>query len=420
MTKRCNQRKAFLGPWHPEVSAIWAYSIARGQEKYEVEVHHGALAMNHEHLSATPTKANNFCRFITDVHTDVSKGVNTLLATCRYDAPHELLDSRKPHYMRLMDPEAQAARLSYDNLNCVAAGLVARPEQMPGRLFTFDAWLTGHIDIRKPSVYFGKREPEVRRLYVTPPALLYEAFGGDMDKLVYHMKRLEEGGVQALRNARTRAPMGARAVTRVHPWSEPKTLRSDSGEPNQTFAWGARSAAARKLRIESAKEVRGFRREHGDRSQAFRSGDHDVVFPFGTYGMVVMNGARMEPECQLGALVTRPGPTFEEVRARLQHVEGHDAASDEAMETIQATRVAIDEGAAKFCEEECVDFASKSTNSASSSPERNAQSPTVRHRFDRQIPVGQATRVVTLRDKRRGRPRKRKPPRGRHGSDPPA
>ncbi len=86
-------------------------------------------------------------------------------------------------------------------------------------------------------------------MHVTPPPLLYEAFGGNMEKLVYWMSRLSEEATQRVRTTRTRPALGARAVTRLHPWSEPGSLRgirftaecSDTGRIASPFcAWRRR------------------------------------------------------------------------------------------------------------------------------------------------------------------------------------
>lgn len=429
VTKRCAQRKAFLGPWHPEVSRIYAFAMARAQEKYNVEVHHATLPVNHVHASVTATE-NNLPLFIAAAHGDASKGIGTLLARNRYDTPGEIFDARKPHYTRLMDAEAQATRLTYDNLNPVTAGLVARPEDMPGQLFTFNTWLKGYIDVPKPSVYFGRREPDVRRLIVTPPPLLYLAFGGDIEKIVYHMNRLTDEGVRVVRNARKRPPMGAREVRRIHPWGEPKTLCSDSGQPNETFAWGARNAVTRERNILCKKEVRGFRRQRNESLEAWRGGDREVSFPYGTYAMVAVHSANVKPGCELDALVSRPGPTLEDARAMLAGQSSGGPIREEAVVVVETTREVLSENIERVCQEEQVDLASKDASPAMASRDGDAadpkittgptDAPVVRHRFDRQVRAGTTRRVITLRDKRRGRPKKRNPQSGSHGSDPPA
>lgn len=187
-TRRTNLRKAFLAPWHPTVSKVWLYALADAQRRTCLAVHHAIRVVNHHHLSVTPA-ADNLPEFTQLFHRDVSCALTTLLTQERYDAPGEIFDSRSTHCMRLLDAPAQASQLVYEYNNCVAAGLVSRPEHMPGYAFDFDLWRTGYVDVPRPDVYFSSKRPDSIRLYVTPPPLLFAAFGGDVDWLIYHMKR---------------------------------------------------------------------------------------------------------------------------------------------------------------------------------------------------------------------------------------
>jgi hypothetical protein len=81
----------------------------------------------------------------------VSCAINTLLAHERYDAPRQLFDGRAPHDMRLLDAAAQASHLTYEYLNPVAAGLVARPEHMPGVILDLGHWKSGGVSVQRPT-----------------------------------------------------------------------------------------------------------------------------------------------------------------------------------------------------------------------------------------------------------------------------
>jgi len=427
MTRRTTLRKAFLAPWHPLVKDVWLYSLAYAQREKSVAVHHGILVLNHEHLTVTPEQ-DNLPQFTELLHREVSKGLNTLLARERYDSPRELFDGREPHYMRLMDAAAQASHLVYEYNNCVAAGLVKRAEHMPGRAFDFDLWKRGYVDVRRPPVYFSENRPEALRLYVTPPPLLFAAFGGDLDRLVYHMKRLAEHGGRELRAAMRRPALGARGVLRIHPWNEPKSLRESGGERVPTFKVGAFDIAGRQGRMQCANETKLFRHEYREARLARKAGDMDAVFPYGTYGMRVHHNAPIACEPYDGALLTQPGPTLEDVMAELQLQRGAPL-SEEATHLINDVRDAFAEEASELCEDAGMTFESTggSACNVDSAPHGDASSVTedarvavsVRHRFDkRHSDREDARRIITLRDKRRGRPPGVHSSRG--GADPPA
>ncbi len=431
-------RKAFLAPWHPGVKQAWLYSLALAQKRTAVAVHHGIPVITHHHLTVTPER-DNLPLFAQIFHHELSCALNTLLARERYDQPGELFDARATHMMRLCDDAAQSTHLNYEYLNTVAAGLVARPEHMPGFVFDFELWLKGYIDVRRPDFYFSDKQPEVLRLEVTPPPLLYLAFGGDMDKLVYQMKRLTELGARELRAKRKRPPLGARAVTRLHPWSEPRTLRETRGKRLPTFRIGARGIVGHQAHVEAALETHNYRRRHKDARLARKGGDLSHEFPFGTYQMRVQHDVPVaDPE--LGtAIVTRPGSTLRDVQLMLEQRADHGQATPDPhvrIELLDRTREALIEEAEAICEHAAdgMDFhgpqhstlrnearANNDHRSEQAEPaaaKESTRAATVRHRFEKRRSDGgnaDAPRIVTLRDRRRGRP-----PGTRHGSDPPA
>jgi putative transposase len=432
ITRRTTLRKAFLAPWHPGVAQASLYALADAQRHTDVAIHHFIDVITHHHVTGTGTRAN-VPEFIGRYHHAKSCALNTLLARERYDQPGELFDDRSTHVMRLLDAPAQSTQNIYEHLNCVAAGLVDRPEHMPGYKFDFGLWKTGSIEVRRPDFYFGKNRPEVLRLEITPPPLLYQAFDGDIDALVHHMQRMANVALRELRAHQGRAVLGARRIERLHPWSEPRTLRETRGRLLPSFRIGARGIVGRQMHIEAAQETTAFRRSHHAARQGWAAGDRDVTFPFGTYEMRVQHGANVaEPPEPGGGLVCRPGPLLCDVRAELD--AEHERRRTLSLESDREARFAlVDETceafrleAAELCEHasEGMDFhtppAHVAAATASVADNENDASPprapaVVRHRFARARP-GQdrgARRVVTLRDRRRGRPSPR------HGNDPP-
>jgi REP element-mobilizing transposase RayT len=421
ITRRTNYRKAFLAPWDPMVQQIWLYALADAQRETGVAVHHGVCVINHHHLTVTPS-TDNLPRFTRQLHHDVSCAINTLLIEHRYDAPRQVFDDRSSHQMRLLDAAAQASHLVYEYNNCVAAGLVQRPEHMPDHIFDFELWKRGFIEVQRPPRYFGKRREETLRLEVTPPPLLYQAFGGDMDRLVYHMTRLADHGTTALREARKRPALGARFVQRLHPWSEPKTLRERGGERVPTFRIGARGILGRETNLAAAEETRRFRREHEEARQLRRAGDHAHEFPFGTYQMRVLHNAAVIAEPSPGAIVTQPGQLLCDVKAQLQAelpAQERETMQADSLRLVEEVRQAVAAEAADICADEPYQPADAKPGPSADADEPTERPVVVRRRFDK-AEAGDdlnARRVVTHRDQRRGRP---KGAAGRHGADPPA
>jgi hypothetical protein len=319
---------------------------------------------------------------------------------------------------------------------------------MPGFVFDFDLWLTGHVDVPRPDFYFSDKQPQVLRLRVTPPPLLYLAFDGDIDKLVYTMKRLAQQSAMELRARQGRPPLGARAISRLHPWSEPRTLRESRGQRVPSFRIGARGIVGQQAHVEAALETRGFRDGYRQARLAREAGDMQRLFPFGTYQMRVRHGAAVATPDLATAIVTRPGPSLSDVQRTLDERRARGSApadSDGRFELVDCVRQAMCEQAEAICEHasDDMDFhaPARAAASAPATPAtgnahdhddcddchddedvdvESSRAAIVRHRFDKHHPHGDASerdarRIITLRDRRRGRPTK-----SRHGSDPPA
>jgi hypothetical protein len=394
-------------------SARNIYALGDAARETEVAVHFSGCNINHHHTDVTGTR-DNLPEFTRRFHRDLSCSLHTLLCKRKYDTPRELFDDRPTHWVRLLDAPAQASRLIYDITNTVAAGLVARPEHMPMRTLDVGLWKTGYIAIARPPLYFDESRPEIVRLYLTPPPLLYEAFGGDLDALVFHMKRLENDAIRALRDAQKRPVMGAKNVTRIHPWSEPRTMREPGGNPVPTFRIGARGILGRTRRIEGACEARAFRRAHRETRIARRDGDPSRAYPYGTYAARVYQGAPVE-DVSLDALVARPGPLLSNIEAELatQRVD-RDVVRARVHHIGDEVRGAFAEEAAVIVEDSHLDLVlperTPVARASGDDVEPGGREPAVvRHRFDKRRPET-ARRLIFLRDKRRGRP---------PGSDPP-
>jgi len=441
LTRRTAFRKAFLAPWDPLVAQAWLYCLAEAQAACEVAVHLSNLVVTHHHTDITLTKPN-LGRFLKRLHREFSCFLNTLLAEHRYDAPREVFDDRSCHAMRLMDDAAQVTQLVYGRCNPVAAGLVQRPEHMPGNVIDFDLWKRAPLVIRKPPLYFGKDRPAEVELVVTPPPLLMRAFDGDLDRAVYHLNKLTTDVCQHLRETRKRPAMGAQKVTRIHPWNEPRTLRERGGERAPSFRIGSRGIIAREHDQAARLETRMFRHEHEAVRVARRDGDLTATFPFATYGARVHLNAPCETEPKDTAFVTKPGPLLQDVMSELvrerrtrsseqreqRHTEGvallteaRAAFMDEADEVIAHAAVNFDEQSHRGGNShDNTTRTAAAHDNATHSPERTEprQKSLVVHRFSRRDndPATAPGRLVTLRDARRGRPRST----SKHGADPPA
>lgn len=235
--------------------------------------------------------------------------------------------------------------------------------------------------------------------------------------------------------------MGAQAVRRLHPWSEPRTLRERRGQRVPSFRIGARGIDGCAAAAAAAAEVKQFRVENRDIRLARKAGDYSAVFPFGTFEQVVIHGAPMHAQPKDSAFVTKPGPLLADVLQELMQERSQQerqAARAQAIATGDDAYLAFDEEAATLAaEDEMVFDAPGRSGGTDKAPTEvpaahngdRGQLPTgapaereqavVQHRFTRSKvdPATAPRRVITLRDARRGRPKRSS---GTHGADPPA
>jgi hypothetical protein len=214
-------------------------------------------------------------------------------------------------------------------------------------------------------------------------------------------------------------------VLRLHPWSEPRTLREPGGRRVPSFRSGARGIDGRKTAAAAALETREFRHEHEEVRVARRDGDTGRSFPFGTYAARVLHGAPVEPQPKPTALVTRPGPLLSQIRQEADDLDKaeREALHADSLKLLDEVREAFDEEAPELVAEDHLDFERdqdvQNLTRPDAAPADGSGRVVRRHRFDREPRDGELAgvrRVVILRDARRGRPATGS---SRHGVDPP-
>lgn len=392
------------------VDEIWLYALADAARMHDVALHGSTRMPNHHHTDVTP-RQDNLPTFAQQLQRDVSCAIKTLLAHERYDVPQDIWDGRAPHYMRLLDPAAQASQLIYDHLNAPAAGLVARPEHMPGQQVDWSLWKSEGIVIRRPPLYFAADRPSELLLSTEAPPLLMRAFGGDLDALIYHLRQLARDGLREIHRAqKKRPPLGAQKLRRVHPYDEPRSLAEPRGDRVPTFRMGARGIIGKATHVRACAEVRKFREAYHACFSQRLDGD-DVAFPHGTYAMRVIHRAKVaEPDPE--ALVTHPGPLLHEVLEELEH--SAPPSTEARNEMLQEVRSAWADQVEDIVAHEELNYRKPSPDDAAELDEDERPPMQVVHRSEpRRNWRKRPRRTVTLRDSRRGRPPKKR------GADPP-
>ena len=425
LTRRTVFRKAFLAPWHPGVNQAWLFSLGYAQGETGFNLHCASNVVTHLHTSGSDDEEKR-PEFLRLFHGDLSRALNTLLGRERYDEPGTIFDDRPTHVMRLLDAEAQAAHLVYEAVQCVAAGLVRMPGDMPGFVFDFSMWARGAIRVRRPDFFFDpKTRPDWVEVRFRPPAKLLAAFGGDLKRLVRYMKKLMREAIRELNRARKWPVMGAQRIKRIHPYNEPRTRRETGGRVIPSYKQGARGLTGRRVHIRARTETTVFRQRSRESFRAMQAGK-PTRFPYGTYKWKRLFNVKVDkPNPAL--LITGPEPTLDETLEQLRAVP-RKATDDEVRTLIQEVRETYQEEAADVVETNALELADEKPRvTAGRKAEPGARPPVkVKHRFDKNVP-SDASRLVVKRDARRGR-RKSEPPaasktktkkRPKRDSDPP-
>jgi hypothetical protein len=317
--------------------------------------------------------------------------------------------------MRLLDAAAALSHVMYERVNGVAAGLVRRPSEMPGCRFDFGLWKGEPLVVQRPDFYFNPRtvEPE-RELFFDVDPLTYREFAGDIDRIVHHARTTERKVVQAFRRARTFPVLGAKRLRRIHPYNEPRSPREPLRELVPSFKSGARGVTGRIVRATVAQEVTAFREGHAAANDLRRAG-LPALYPAGTYMMRVQHGVDVD-EPGDGAILVAPGQTLDEVQAELNAA---DPLPQPQTNTPSEVVHAFVHEAKCVLQQDRLVFGRPGQND----PPVTAEDPlpekgvpkrrgvTVQH-LRNATREADTSRLVTLRDHRRGRPPKgREPPR---------
>ena len=301
LTHRCLLRKMLLTPMTPVVHGGILYLLGRALQETGGRLHHVTVMPNHGHVTITIEQANlpDFKRLFFG---EVGKFVKVALAEHGYEPPERIFAEGKGHHMRLVNAAAQLTWLHYEDVNTVSAGLVECVEHYPG-LSTDPGLMNGGVlVVDKPPFYVGRGRARQIEIPGSVPPVLEAALGAE--RAVYHLRRARRHKEKALAGARKRPVLGPLSVTRVHPWSEPRSPRRIDTGPKPSFM----VVDDEPLRIQCALETRAFRERHERARQARRAGE-PAVFPYGTYEMRVRHGAPVEDVSSLnGAVVNAPGP----------------------------------------------------------------------------------------------------------------
>ena len=359
ITRRTTLRKAFLAPWAgssryvvsgadglkrksgaprwDEVGQIFAYAAALAQRATKIDWHQLVLNVTHHHSQATP-RDRELAEATRILHRTTSCALNWLLRERGFDAAGSVFDKRQTHWTTLVDLEAVTQRTIYDDVNCVAAGWVAHPLDVPlGHHIGFDLWKAGGIAVPKPeNDFFSRKLPRELELRLTPPIALVRHFDGDLDAIVGGLTELRDFRLTQLAKERFGPVRGVKQMRALHPWDEPDTDKEVIGRPVRTFAVGRNDDEGVAVWKQCMQETYGHRAAHAERIVRWKAGDRTSAFPAGTLRGYTFLGMPLDvPEP--GAILGARHPSREEVEAKI----AEKRAQREKMEQARRERMRV-------------------------------------------------------------------------------
>ena len=275
-TRRCSERRFFLRP-SSLTDQIFKYCLARAVRLSGVQLHEFQVLSNHYHIVFTDVHGNRPV-FFRELNQFVARSVNQSLG--RWES---LFAPGSYNAVTLVDGDAIEDECLYTLCNVVAAGLVPLPEYWDG----VNSW---HLDygqstvIPRPKGFFRDVDeptlPEEVLTLVRPEGLYPELPDADARAKLRDAARQRSYAIAEKFRNEGGTFMGMKRVRRQPPDSSPNTRA-----PRR----GIRPTVAGKnkwARIEALQRNKVFLEDHRAARLEFESGNHAVVFPFGTYLMV--------------------------------------------------------------------------------------------------------------------------------------
>ena len=285
VTRRCSERRFFLKP-SPIVQQVYIYCLGVASERYGVSIHSFCALSNHQHILLTD-RYGVLPLFMHWLDKTIAACLNAY-----YGRFEPLWGPGSYSAVHLVDAEACIDKSGYLTANPVEAGLVNKGVAWEGPISRPDDLLSGPdqkvYSAERPGVYFSKNTklPDRVELRLTlPPAL--EPLGEERAVRAIEKRREEkEASARAKWKSRGVPFLGRRRILAQSPFASPNTR-----EPRFQLSPNV-ACRDRWKRIEALQQRKEFLAEYRDCYVRFRAGERSVVFPEGTWGPVVLYGAR--------------------------------------------------------------------------------------------------------------------------------
>ena len=284
VTRRVHGREFRLRP-SKKTNAIIRYVIAVVAERTGIILHAVCVMSNHTHICLTDPEGR-ICEFTRDCHAFIARAVNAA-----HGDFESMWSSEQTSHVTCVEPDDLIAKIAYAMANPVAATLVKYGKNWPG---VRAAWPAKARVVHRPKKFFrdekdGGSWPDTAVLEFSRPPGYDGMSDEELAALIENEidEREEHHRQEARRDGKSF--MGRREVLEQSRYARPK-------KPEKRFELSPRVACRNKwLRIERLGHDRAWRGSYERALLDWRSGDRDVIFPYGTYKMRVVHNVFCAP-----------------------------------------------------------------------------------------------------------------------------
>ena len=280
ITRRCAQRQYLLRP-SEITNDVFLFVLAVAARRFGIMVHAFCVMSNHFHLLVTDTEARlpEFQQYLDAL---VARAVNSSFGRWEaFWAPNSY------SAVKLVSPDDIVEKTAYVLANPVSAGLVRTGRLWPGLWSDPERIGAGPTDVHRPDHFFSKNKstlPKTLAFELTAPP----GFDTAEEFRSRVITALAERERDAERRVGRRGFLGVARVLKQNPMARPGSV-----EPRRNL--NPRVAARNTwMRIAALASRVEFVRAYRSALAARRAGKLDVVFPAGTYLLLVMHGVPCE------------------------------------------------------------------------------------------------------------------------------
>ncbi len=290
-TTRTVQSRLLLKPIPPVNQAILGV-LGRAQKRYGMTVHLAVVLSNHYHLLLAPKNAGQLADFMGFVNSNIAREVGRLV-----EWKEKFWGRRYESVVVSDEMEAQVGRLQYFLANSVKEHLVESPLDWPGVHFA-KALVEGH---RLEGIWFDRSaynrarkrrkrsDPPVREedfkttevLELSPLPCFASLDESQYRDFVAGMCAQVAAEAAASRQEKGTMALGAKALQRQHPHTQPNKTKKSPAPRFHAFAVAIRNALRDAYNaFEAAFRIASGKLRAGDRGARFPEGSFPPALPF--------------------------------------------------------------------------------------------------------------------------------------------